>query len=194
MEAIMYKDKFDKLVERGVISEDERSKTYSQMKPDADGQLIGVLDAVTDFKYYVDGDIFNESLCDFVINHCVPKLGMEHIDDTFKTYGMTYCGIGDKWVWFRENDITKYAIEKGYKPIEKATREELWKMLAMSSMYWEGNYKDWYHRSEKKSDLLDNFIGYCERNYFGYDDGYTLKTISRILNAIKDILKEKFGK
>ncbi len=191
----MYKDKFDKLVKRGVISESEKSRIYSQMKPNSDGQFIGVSDSVVDYKYYTEGDIFNEPLCDYVIKHCVPKLGMEFIDDTFKTYGSTYCGIGDGWFWYRKNKITQYAIEQGHKPIEEATREELWKMLAMSSMYWEGNYKEWYDRSEGKSGILDSFIGECEMKYFGYDDdGYTQKTIRRILNSISGILQEKFGK
>ena len=191
----MYKDKFDKLIEKGIISEAEKEKIYAQMRTNSDGQLIGVSDVIVDYKYSIEGDIFNEPLCDFVINHCVPQLGMEHIDDTFKTYGITYCGICDGWSWFRKGNITQYAIENGHKPIEEATREELWKMLAMSSMYWEGNYKEWNKQSEKKSDILDRFIGECERKYFGYDeDGYTLKTINKILDNVRCVLREKFGK
>lgn len=189
----MYKNKFDKMVENGIISQDEKEKTYNQMLPNADGQFTGILDMKINYKYYINGDIFNENLCDFVINHCVPPLGMEAIDDTFKKYGMTYCGICDGWYWFKKDNITQYAIETGHKPIEEATNEELWKMLAMSSMYWEGNYKEWYEKSEKKSSILDKFIGDCENNYFGYDnDGYTENTIHRIFNCIKDILIEKF--
>lgn len=191
----MYKDKFDELVKKGIISDTENSKIYAQMRPNSDGQFIGVSDAAIDYKYYTEEDIFNETLCDYVISHCVPQLGMEYIDDTFKTYGITYSGICDGWSWFREANITQHAIEKGHKPIEQATNEELWKMLAMSSMYWEGQYKEWYKQSEKKSEILDRFIGECEMKYFGYDkDGYTQKAIHRVFNSIKDILKEKFGK
>ena len=191
----MYKDKFDKLVEQNIISQSEKEKVYSLMTPNSDGQLIGIADGKIDFKYYVSGDIFSDELCDFVIHHCTPKLGMEYIDETFNTYGYTYSGIGDGWEWFRRDKITQYAIDRGHKPIEDATNEELWKMLAMSSIYWEGKYKEWYDRAESKSSILDRFIGKCESKYFGYDaDGYTKNTIYRILNAIDSILKEKFKK
>lgn len=191
----MYKDKFDKLVEKGVISQSEKEKIYNQMQPNTDGIFTGLSDNKINYKYCIEGDIFNENLCDFVIHHCTPPLGMENIDDTFKKYGMTYSGICDGWSWFRKENITQYAINEGYRPIEEATKEELWKMLAMSSMYWEGNYKEWNKKAEKKSSLLDRFIGECEMGYFGYDeDGYTEKTINRIFDSIKSILKEKFGK
>ena len=134
----MYKDKIDKLVEQNIISQSEKEKIYSLMTPNSDGQLIGIVDGKIDFKYYIGGDIFNDDLCDFVIHHCVPKLGMEYIDETFNIYGYTYSGISDGWKWFRRDKITQYAIDRGHKPIEDATNEELWKMLAMSSMYWEG--------------------------------------------------------
>lgn len=188
----MYKNKFDELVKSGVISQLEKKKIYSQMKPNSDGQLIGRSDIKIDYKYRIGGDIFNENLCDFVIKYCVPPLGMEDIDNTFKIYGMSVCGICDKWHWFTRDNINQYAIEKGHKPIEYATNEELWKMLAMSSMYWEGSYKEWCDKSEQKSTILDEFIGDCEREYFGYDDdGYTINTIKRILDSIKKILERK---
>jgi hypothetical protein len=191
----MYKDQFDKLVEKGIISESESSEVYTQMHPNSDGQLVGMSDNKIDYKYYIQGDIFNENLCNFVIHHCTPLLGMENIDNTFKKYGMTYSGISDGWSWFTKDNITQYAIDRGYEPIENATDEELWKMLAMSSMYWEGKYEEWYNRAEKKSNILDYFIGQCERKYFGYDkEGYTLNTIRRIFDKIDTILKDKFGK
>lgn len=190
----MYKDRFDELVERGIISESEKEKICSQMHQNADGQFIGISDGKINYKYYIGEDIFNDNLCDFVIKHCVPQLGMEYIDDTFKTYGMTYSGICDGWDWFRKDKMTQYALDNGHKPIEDASDTELWKMLAMSAMYWEGNYKEWYNKSEEKSNLLDRFIGDCERKYFGYDDdGYTKNTICRILSTIETILKEKFN-
>jgi hypothetical protein len=190
----MYKDKFDKLVDKNIISQSEKEKIYSQMKPNSEGRFTGLSDGKINYKYYVGGDIFNDKLCDFVVKHCVPQLGMEYIDDTFKTYGMTYTGICDGWEWFRKDKIPQYAIDKGHKPIEEATNEELWKMLAMSSMYWEGNYEEWYEQSKRKSSILDRFIGDCERKYFGYDsEGYTTNTIYRILNTIDTILKEKLN-
>lgn len=147
----MYKDKFDELVELGVISELEKEKTYKQMSPNKKGQLTGQVDSMIDFKYYVGGDIFNDNLCDFVKKYCSPHQGMEFIDDTFKTYGYTGAGYFDGWWWREKDSITQWAIEQGHKPIEEATNEELWKMLAMTSMYWEGSYKEWYKKAEEKN-------------------------------------------
>jgi len=189
----MYKDKFDELVNKNVISQAEKEKIYFQMKPNLDGQFTGLSDGKIDYKYYVGGDIFNDNLCNFVANHCIPPLGMEYIDDTFKIYGVTCSDICDRWEWFRKDKITQYAIDNGHKPIEDASDEELWKMLAMSSMYWEGNYQEWFDKSKDESRILDQFIGKWESEYFGYDDeGYTKNTIYRILKAIDIILKEKF--
>ena len=84
----MYKDKFDKLVNSGIISELEKEKIYSKMHSNADGQLVGISNGKINYKYYIGGDIFNDNLCDFVIKYCVPQLGMEYIDDTFKTFGI----------------------------------------------------------------------------------------------------------
>lgn len=94
------------------------------MLPNSNGKFTGSSDSKIDYKYYVGGDIFNDKLCDFVVKHCTPLLGMESIDNTFKTYGMTYCGICDGWHWFTKENITLYATSKGCKPIEEATNEE----------------------------------------------------------------------
>ena len=40
----MYKNKFDKMVENGIISQDEKEKTYNQMQPNIDGQFTGISD------------------------------------------------------------------------------------------------------------------------------------------------------
>ena len=186
-------DKFEKLVSNGVITTEEKNKVYSQMKPNSDGQFIGLSDSKIDYKYYVSGNIFDDDLCDFVKNHCVPQLGSEYLFPIFNTYGMTFSGICDGWSWFTKDNITQYALKKGHKPIEEATKEELWEMLALSSMYWKGKYEEWNDRNSKKSDILNHFIGDCERKYFGYDNaGYTANTIKRILDSIEIILKDKF--
>lgn len=66
-------------------------------------------------------------------------------------------------------------------------------MWAIASDYWLNKYKVWYRKSEEKSSKLDQFIGRCERDYFGYDkEGYTLKTIDRIFNSIIEVLNKHF--
>ena len=67
-------------------------------------------------------------------------------------------------------------------------------MWAISDNYWLNKYKEWCKRAEEKSSKLDEFIGDCERKYFGYDeDGYTNKTIERVFNSIFKILESRFG-
>ena len=73
----------------------------------------------------------------------------------------------------------------------EATDNELLEMLAIANDYWLNKYQIWYEDSKKKSSKLDEFIGECERKYFGYDkDGYTDKTIDRILDAVLKRLEE----
>lgn len=128
------------------------------------------------------------------VRECTPSLGWdEKYPDLFGKYGMTMCGICDGWIWFEEDKITDYAREKGHKPITDATDTELLEIWAMASDYWLNKYEVWLRESEEKSSKLDQFIGRCERNYFGYDkEGYTLKTIDRILNSIIDVLNKHF--
>lgn len=124
------------------------------------------------------------------VRHCTPNLGWEDkYPDLYGKYGMTICGICEYWHWFEEDNITDYAIEHGHLPLTDATDNELLEMWAIADNYWLQKYTEWYKRSTEKSSKLDRFIGECERKYFGYDkDGYTDKTIDRILNSIFKIL------
>ena len=66
-------------------------------------------------------------------------------------------------------------------------------MWAMADSYWLNNYKAWFKKAEEKSARLDRFIGTCEMRYFGYDeDGYTHKTIDRVLDSVLEILDSHF--
>jgi len=58
----MYKQKFDELVKKGIITQEENNKIYSQMSPNEDGRFIGVLDRKVNYKYYTTGDIFDKPL------------------------------------------------------------------------------------------------------------------------------------
>ena len=128
------------------------------------------------------------------VRKCTPNLGWDsEYPDLYGKYGMGVYGICEYWYWFEENNITDYAREHGHAPLTDATNEELLTMWAMADNYWLEKYKKWYYDSEKKSRKLDLFIGKCESDYFGYDeDGYTDKTIIRILKSVLEILDEKF--
>ena len=126
-----------------------------------------------------------EEILDKVL-HCTPNLGWDYeYPDLFGKYGLTICGICDGWRWFTEENITDYARKNGHLPITDASTEELLEMWAVADHYWLECYEDWFRRSEQKSAKLDRFIGYCERNYYGYDDKYTLDTIDQILEFAK---------
>lgn len=119
-----------------------------------------------------------------------PEMGWDsEYPDLFGVYGMTCEG----WTWFEEDKITDYARRKGYKPITKATDTELLQMWAMASDCWLNYYRKWYRESQEKSSKLDQFIGRCERDYFGYDeDGYTDKSTDRVFKLIFEILDDHF--
>lgn len=129
------------------------------------------------------------------VRNCTPNLGWEHTyPKLFGKYGVTVSGICDYWFWFEEDNITDYLRNKGYAPLTDASDNELLEMWAISDNYWLNKYKEWCKRAEEKSSKLDEFIGDCERKYFGYDeDGYTNKTIERVFNSIFEILESRFG-
>lgn len=123
--------------------------------------------------------------------NCTPQLGWEYeYPSLFGKYGMTNT-YGSKWIWFETENIPGYKVEAGCMPLTEAADNELLEMLVIANDYWLNKYRIWYDNSTKKSSKLDNFIGECERKYFGYDkDGYTDKTIDRVLNAVLEKLEE----
>ena len=128
------------------------------------------------------------------VKHCTPQLGWDSVyPDLYGKYGMTIGGICDCWRWFTEDNITDHARARGRLPLTDASDTELLMMWAIADSYWLHEYERWYEKSKKKSSKLDHFIGYCERMYFGYDeDGYTDKTIDRVLNSVLKVLEEKY--
>ena len=100
------------------------------------------------FKKQLD-DLLHDDPRHFLITHVGPPLGAESIDPIFNTYGMTISGICDGWWWFTKDNITEHAKQHGHKPIEEATEVEIWRMIAICSRYWEAEYTEWYHKSDK---------------------------------------------
>lgn len=127
-----------------------------------------------------------------LVRECCPELGWDDkYPDLFGKFGTTIGGICVGWQWFEKDNITDAAKANGHQPITSATKEELLEMLVMVDHYRLNQYKEWYKKSKEKSSKLDEFIGKCERDYFGYDkDGYTDKTINRIFNSVYEALDE----
>lgn len=151
----VYKVYLDNLLTRAEISQDSYNKWFKTMKVGDNGRMTGIYPDIKDRQpYEFDGNMLDGSLVDFILRNVTPMLGAEEYDEVFKVYGYTYTGIGDGYSWFtnRENlpmymgtkinDINRL---KGHKPIEEASELELWKIIAISSRYWEVNYKRWYY-------------------------------------------------
>jgi hypothetical protein len=86
----------------------------------------------------------------------------------------------DGWVWLDS--------------LELATNEELLEMLAISNGYWLKKYEKWCEKSEEKAQRLDEFIGICEAEFFGYAKEYDFEQIDRVLNNILTFLRKNWRK
>jgi hypothetical protein len=134
-----------------------------------------------EYKDEVLTEILNKDARE-LLEESVPWQGAEtDMPDLFGKYGYGLYGICDGFKWKNE--------------LENASELEIWKMIALSNMYWFRKYKKFLELAEIKSSKLDGFIGHCEREYFGYDkDGYTYKTIEKILNKVIEILDKHLKK
>lgn len=138
----MRKETLDGLLKRGVLTHEEHAQFFKSMHENGYGQLVGCMPGgVAQRKYDYDGNLLDGSLLEFVLSEVVPPLGVESYNKTFKTYGYTYGGISEGWMWYRQHNITDELRRYGYKPIEEATEAELWEMIAIASRYWFVFYK-----------------------------------------------------
>ena len=145
---------FDDLLRMGVITKEEYNDVLTKMRVTEGGDLIGAIPKENYInKYNLEGDMLEGDLHEFVKKHILPPYDFVDIEP-FCKYGMLYCGICDKWSWFTEENISLQAIKLGYRPIEEAAQEELWKMIAMASRYWEVCYKRWYHEEREENNCL----------------------------------------
>lgn len=139
---MVLKRELDNLLERGVLSAPEYAEFFQTMEVAEDGRLVGLCpNTHAQHKYDIEGDLWDESLLDFVLKEIVFPIGIERYDEVFSTYGKMIYTDQEHWVWWTRDNIPEEAIEQGCKPIEDATEEELWKMVAIASRYWEILYK-----------------------------------------------------
>ena len=73
----------------------------------------------------------------------------------FSTYGFFHYGVHDYWHWYEEKDFSSEYAKKivkveGYKPLEEATKEELWMMIAICNTEWLDMYENITKKYEKK--------------------------------------------
>lgn len=90
------------------------------------------------FGYIPDLIGFNPYECsplDILIK-MIPWHNAEYdMPDLFGVYGYTTCGIVEVWRWLHKDSISNKARKDGCKPIEEASELELWKMIALMSIF-----------------------------------------------------------
>ena len=140
-------DKLNRLLDEGVLTQEEYDSFFDTMHVNENGQLVGIVQTKNPatHKYNLEGDLLNGDLVEFVKTKITPPYEAEDMDEVFKTYGVMVTGIADYWHWFTRDNITEYALSHGHKPIEEASELELWKMIAICERYWEVFYSDCYH-------------------------------------------------
>ena len=82
---------------------------------------------------------------DFFLKECTPWLGADSDLELFKKYGFTYGGICDGFHFYTDK-------------LQEAPEIDLWKMLALSAMYWEKSYSRWLDREEERSKELRQLL------------------------------------
>ena len=141
----MNKKEIDDLHKRNVLTKEEYDSFFRTMRIGESGELYGFLPGGTaQRKYDFDGNLLDGDLLDYVLTNVCPPLGAENIHPVFRKYGYTFSGIGDGWYWFREEEFLNEKNVEGVLPIEKASEEELWKIIAISNTYWMVFYKRHY--------------------------------------------------
>lgn len=125
----MRKKKVEKLYHDGVLTEKDYNDIMSGDE-DKNGTLKCYGCSVdADVSYNLEFNIKNFDLLNIFKKKCTPWLGADKtLPDLFGKYGYTISGIYDGFVW-TDN-------------LKNATEQELWEMLALSSMYWEGEYRE----------------------------------------------------
>lgn len=100
------------------------------------GKITGMFSLEEDYakRAGVRGD---ETLKELVEKFCVPPLGAENIFDVFGKYGYTMFGVCEGFIWKDE--------------LKCVSELDAWKMIALSSIYWEAFYKELYERKENEN-------------------------------------------
>lgn len=79
-----------------------------------------------------------ETLQELVKRLCLPPLGGEQICEEFEKYGYTLSvSAYDGWEWKEDK-------------LADITEAEAWKMIALSSIYWENFYRELYYKEKKQ--------------------------------------------
>lgn len=147
----MKKKTLDKLLKNGVLSKEEYDSFFTTMSENERGEMIGIAPTGNvSHKYHLEGDLLQGDLIEFLKTKVDPPYEAEEMDEVFHKYGMMVCGIGDRWYWFTNDNITEQALKNGRKPIEEATELEIWKMIAICERYWHISYERWYEERKGK--------------------------------------------
>ena len=103
-------DKLNRLLDEGVLTQEEYDSFFDTMYVNENGQLVGIVQTKNPatHKYNLEGDLLNGDLVEFVKTKITPPYEAEDMDEVFKTYGVMVTGIADYWHWFTKDNITEY--------------------------------------------------------------------------------------
>ena len=145
-------ERLQELLDKGVFTEEEAIHAKRVIKELPLGEKnIGIPDFVR-FKYYMGfnaTDTVGEEFKGEFLRSCSPPPGIENYNALFRKYGHTVYGLTTDWEWYREDTLTLSMNKKGMAPIEEATEEDCWKMLAISAFYWQRFYEEEYREGVK---------------------------------------------
>ena len=143
----MKRQEVEELYKKGVFTENERDNFLAMFSENDKGELIGGYSVNNNLitKYEYEGDIKckDEPLWKYVYKHINPPLGAEQRFAIFDKYGFTITGIYDDYKWYTSDTISAASRSKGCVPIDEAPEYDLWKIIALTSRYWEVQYKRW---------------------------------------------------
>lgn len=125
--------------------------------------------------------------------HSLPQFGWDaEYPKLFGKYGKTTTGLCVEWVWCTAESITPTDRAFGKCPLEDASTQELLEMLVIEESYWSKYYQDRCQVVAAKAQKLDQFVGTCEKKYFGYDETYSENSIDRVLEFIYAVLARDY--
>ena len=127
------------------------------------------------------------------VMHSLPQFGWDiEYPTLFGKYGKTTSGLLREWVWYTSESITHADRALGKRPLTDASVQELLEMLAVEEGYWSKYYQDRCQVVEAKAQKLDQFVGTCEKKYFGYDETYSENSIDRVLEFLYAVLARDY--
>lgn len=134
----MYKAKLDKLLKKGILTQEEYNTLFHSMRLDENGNFSGIVPNIPEMtKYRLEGDFVNMPPIEILKNYTTVPIQLCGFDkELFNVYGVYVDGVHPKWVWFTNDNLSAVGRQLGCKPLTEATETEIWKMIAIAERYW----------------------------------------------------------